>query len=304
MMHTVGDRFASKLASVDEAPEPLRNALAAALNPDDIPRLLVFAPANRIINKQSPATLLAVLDSGWVVVSGTEETQPSAAHCNFANTLLVELTSILLYGRLRIDFGLNGRAQSTTAQFNTVTEGLYQEATQIILNRMDRVSAIVPCDSNELYPALGSLPLNFGNALMKFLPMGQRVLDVVHWPSVVGRRSRWRRQELAPAAALALTDRELLLVSEEKSWSWLLPGRTGKYGNIATHIPLSRIERLQLSEHEQMNTIDIESRTPQGGEKLKINFPGVQTTEVAAFLERAKLQRMHKASQDAFWVQI
>ena len=45
------------------------------------------------------------------------------------------------------------------------------------------------------------------------MPKGRRLLFATHWPALIGGF----RRELAPAAALALTERELILVSDEKA---------------------------------------------------------------------------------------
>lgn len=285
------DRFASKLKTVDEAPEPLHGALLAALKPGESARLLVFGPAHKGSGRRLPASLLALLDAEWVLVTGAVDTEPVIVRARFAETLLVELTNILLYGKLRMDSVADARAQSVAIYFNTVMEGLFQEVVQMVLNGMDGVDFVEPFDARELYPAIESLPLKFCNAVLSFIPMGQRVLEVVHWPAVLGRRLKLLRHELAPEAMLALTDRELLFISEEKTWTWIRPGRVQKYGSIVTHCPLSRVGKVQLNEHDHLDTLDIEIRVREGGEKLKIDFPHDQKAQVAAFVERVMQQR-------------
>ncbi|MGH7976986.1 MAG: hypothetical protein ACREC8_10030 [Limisphaerales bacterium] len=156
---------------------------------------------------------------------------------------------------------------------------------------MDDVSEIAPRGSKELYAALNSLPLKFCNAVVEFMPMGQRVLGFVHWPAVLGRKLKIFRHELSPEAVLVLTERELLFISEEKTWPWIRPDRVQKYGSIVTHCPLSRVDAFQLSEHDLLETIDIVVRTDHGGEKLKIDFPREQKAEVSAFMELAIKRR-------------
>jgi hypothetical protein len=287
MKRGLWERFAAKLKTLDDVPEPLFGAARGALQPDDKIRLLVFGPAQKVLGEISTASLLMILDEEWIVVTGTEEIKTEVFHCAFADTLLVEITNILLYGKLRIDFVAEGRAQTVAIQFNTVMEGLYQEAVQFLLNGMDNISEITPCDSKELYAALNSLPLKFCNAIVEFMPMGQRVLGLVHWPAVLGRKLKIFRHELSPEAVLVLTERELLFISEEKTWSWVRPDRVQKYGSIVTHCPLSRVEAVELSEHDSLDTVDVEIRTHEAGEKLKIDFPREQKAKVSAFMELA-----------------
>lgn len=96
MKYPLWDRFASKLNSVDEAPEPLCGAMQAALKPGDAIRLLILGPVFTSLGKNTTATLLAVLDQEWIVVSGLKPSQLRVDRATFADTLLTELTIVLL----------------------------------------------------------------------------------------------------------------------------------------------------------------------------------------------------------------
>ncbi|MGB8368607.1 MAG: hypothetical protein ACLPYZ_11185 [Limisphaerales bacterium] len=270
---------------MDEAPEPFRRVLSAHLSPADSIRLLVFSPADETFDKRPPSTLLAVTTSGWVVVADADG-GPTAVRCDFADTLLVELTNILLYGRLKIDFVAEGRTQSVAIEFSTVTDRLFQEAVQLLLDGMDGISAAIPIEDSKADSLLCSLPLKFWNAVIEFRPVSQPVLAVLHWPALLGGRRRWFQRELAPEAILVLTGRELMVISEEKTWSWLRIGHINKYGCIATHCPLSRLKRFQINERGQLNTLELELRAKQDGAKVEVPFPSGQRGDVSTFMER------------------
>jgi len=108
MKRDLWDRFASKLNSVDEAPEPLCNAIRPVVKPGDTIRLLILGPAFTSSGKSSIATLLAVLDQEWIVVSGMEASQMRVDRARFADTLLAELTIVLLSGQLKFDYTTDG----------------------------------------------------------------------------------------------------------------------------------------------------------------------------------------------------
>lgn len=285
------DRFASRLQTVQDAPEPLGSAMLAALKRNDEVRLLIYGPAQKVLNKTSPSTLLAILQHEWILVTGSEERPRQTYRCNFVDTLLVEITNILLHGLLRIDFVAEGRVGTVSISFNTVMEGLYHEAVQFLLNGMDEIKEITPCNSKELYSVLRSLPMKFYNAIVESIPMGQRVLRFMHWPAVLGLKLKFFRHELSPEAVMVLTDRELLFISEEKTWSWVQAERIQKYGCIATHCLLSRVGSFGLSECDLLDTIDITVQAPRGSEKLKIDFPHEKKAEVTLFMEQALKQR-------------
>jgi hypothetical protein len=279
--------FACRLKTPEEAPEPLRGALLASLAQGETVRLLIFSPADHAIARDSKPTVLAVTDQGWLAVSENDTEVEKVTRCDFANTVLVQMTSILLYGLLRIDFATGGPVLSQTILFNTVTRGLFQEATELLLNGMDGVTTITPVESKQMHPVVDRLPLKFCNALLEFTPMGQRALDAVHWPAILGQKRLWFQPELAPQAVLAIIDRELLLISEEKTTRRMRAGTTPKYGNIVTHCAFSRIVVLEVREHDGLNTVDIGLRVPQGAEKLKIPFPRERKQEVQALLDAA-----------------
>ena len=158
---TIDDRFATKLESIDEVPEPLRGALIDNfLSPESV-RLLIHAPAFLTSDHRSPATgpavtptlvtpatVLALTSDGWLVASETEDGGTSVKKSDFDDTLLLELTSILLSGQLKIYFGAVGTSYSAIIDFDTVGEELYREAIDLILASIDRTSAIA-AESSE-----------------------------------------------------------------------------------------------------------------------------------------------------------
>jgi hypothetical protein len=299
------DRFSSKLETVEDAPEPLASAMRNAVKPEDEVGLLIFGPAYKAMKKTMPSTLLAILAHEWILITGSEEHPAQIYRCDYEDTLLIEVTHILLHGMLKIDFVAGGKAETVAIPFNTVMEGLYQEAAQLLLNGMDKISEITAYKSKDLYSVLEPLPMKFYNAVVEFIPMGQRVLGYVHWPAVFGRKLKMFRHELTPEAVLVLTDHELLFVSDEKTWSWVHSERTEKYGAIATHCPLSRMASLELNDHETLDTIDIVIQSPKGGEKLKIEFPCEQKPEIASFVKKImKQQKRNKSSAENEEVEI
>jgi hypothetical protein len=268
------DRFSSRLKTVDDARKPFRAALRRELSAEEPARLLIYTPPWESYKARSPATVLALTNRGWLLMAETADGATGITRSDFAQTLLVELTDILLHGALRIAFVANGGAQSVTIEFNTVMQRYYDEAVQLVLDGMDGIEASATVDQAEWEPLLGPLPLKFRNAFLKFTPRGERLLALLQWPAVFGTRRRWFQHELAPEAALALTDRELLLISEEKTWSWLRIGRPNKYGYLVTHCPLSRLEGYRVGESRPLATLDLTLRAGGAvGDTVQIALP-------------------------------
>lgn len=277
--------FAAKLNSVEEAPEPLRDAALAALHPHDTIKLLVFGPAQRTIGKTDPASLLAILDREWIIVTFCEHTGTQVYRCDFDHTLLLEMTDILLYGRLRVDFCKYDQNQSVVIFFNTVTSNLYQQAVQLLLNGMDKPSQFALREHGNLRTAMKHLPLKFKNGVAHYLPYGQRALELIHSPAVLRRHFVIFQRELAPEGVLVLTDKELLFISEEPAWSGGKANETAKYGYIVTHCPLSRIEVVRSTERDSLAEIEVKAR----GLTLAFCFSREKRAAVTAFVESTNI---------------
>jgi hypothetical protein len=281
-------RFARRLETVEDVPEPFQHALRAKLSAEDSVRLLIFGPRWVSLRSFSPATVLAITDRQWVVVSEQQQGGVDVASSGFANTLLVELTIILLYGNLRIEFAAAGKAQSVKMEFNAVMERLYEQALPLILDKMDGVCPAPQSDSlSEHTELLEGFPFKFRNAVSLNLPAGQRLLAAEYRRPVYGRKTRLFQHELVPEGLLALTDRELLLLSEEKTWSWTQIGRQTKYGNVATHCPLSRLAGFRLTKRQQIVTVELEMCAPKGGGAVAFDFSPAQRDAVMALMNRA-----------------
>jgi hypothetical protein len=276
--------FAAKLRGTDEAPEPLRTTLVAALQPYDVIRCLIFGPSQRTAADIKPASLLTILEHEWVMVITCEDVGAVVYRCDFENTLLVEMTEILLYGKLRVSFVENGQIQSVAIFFNTVTCDLYEEAVQFLLNGMDGNLQSTFHDSGDMHIAFKDLPLKFKNAVARHLPLGQRVVTIIHSPTVLRRRFAIFWRELSPAGVLVLTDRQLFLISEESARYGKNSYETGKYGYIITYCPLSRLEAVCSKQRQFLDVIEMTLRAGRGCVKLGIGFSHEKRAAVTAFV--------------------
>jgi hypothetical protein len=209
----------------------------------------------------------------------------------FADTLFVELTVVLLYGRLKLDYAVEGAARSVAIEFNTVKERLFREAARLVLDGMEGIHDTQPTEDSNLNALLQGVPGKFRGAVQDFRPLSQRVLGVPHWPAVTGGRWRWFERELAPEAMLVLTERELMLISEERSGSWLWTGRVNKYGNVLTYCPLSRLERFGIQDRESMRALELEIRAQSGSVHIQIVLPCKREPAAARLMEHALAQR-------------
>jgi hypothetical protein len=309
----IDPRFPTKLDTVSDAPEPLRSELAKSLPSKDSVRLLVHAPAFPTGEEKSPATLLAVTNNGWLVASETEDGGAAIVKSDFSNILFFELTSILLLGQLIISFSEVGKARSTTINFERVEDEFYHQAIDLMLAGIDPTgTAVADKDSNES-SMFESWPMKFRNEAQRYRPRGQRLLAAVQWPA--------NQPHLAPAGALLMTERELVLISEGKKSSTELsplassaeepketpsapvlpkvvnptetpsvPGNVYEFAEIITFVPRVRLADFQVS-HQESGVLTLQLRAAQGEEKLEITFPSDHENAVLKGMEKMMLSR-------------
>jgi hypothetical protein len=218
----IDTRFPTRLDTVSDAPEPLRSALVKGFSPGEPIRLLVHAPAFPMGDEKSPATVLGVTNSGWLVASETEAGGATLEKSDFSDILFLELTSILLSGQLRISFAALDTSHSVTIKFETVEDEVYREAVDLMLAGIDPARTAVTQKVRSEASMFEAWPMKFRNEAKRYRDTEQRLLAAVHWPAIFDGFQR----QLASAGALLITERELVLISAEKNSSAESPQET------------------------------------------------------------------------------
>jgi hypothetical protein len=290
----IDTRFPTKLNSVSEAPEPFRGALVERFPSGEPARLLLYAPAFQTEDEKSPATVLAATNTGWLVASEADDGGVAVDKSDFIDTLFLELTPVLLECRLRIFFAAEATARSVAIRFETVGEDLYCEAMDLILAGIDpKLTASPEQDQPNEALLLEAWPLKFRNEARRFWPGGQRLVGAIHWPAVFDDS----RRQLAPAGALLTTERELVVISDEKkSLEEPLPADELEetFAGIITFIPRVRLAEFQVDRQEQVSVLTLQVKAAHGGEKLEFAFPSDNETAVAKAMEQTLRPGAHR----------
>jgi hypothetical protein len=319
--------FPTKLDTVSDTPEPLRSVLVESLPAGEAVRLLVHSPSFPTGDEKSPATVLAVANRGWVVASETQDGGATLEKSEFSEILFLELRSILLLGQLRISFAASDSPSSTTIKFEGVGDEFYQEAIELILAGIDPAPGTVTENERNEASMFEHWPMKFRNEARRYWPRGQRLLAALRWPAVYGES----KQELAPAGALLITERELVLISDERKSSaeasfedeskerplqeeaspsrtapettlvpviekaeidpGELPGDVYEFGEIITFVPHVRLAEVQVSRQDHFGVLALEVRAGHAREKLEILFPSDHQKEVSQAMEKVSLPR-------------
>jgi hypothetical protein len=263
-----------------ECPGPLRVNLEQALEPDEVLLECLYSPAFATNRLSLPGSAFCVTNRRWLAVVESKD-GPVTHQAAFGDTLLIELTIILLYGQLKLDYSVGGHGEACVPYFNTVRERLYHRAVERVLWAIRGAAA--PQEVAHAFPGeLEALPLKFRNYVHLYCPVGDVVAGFVHWPTLFGGF----RRELAPAGVLVLTDRHLAVFAEEKSRAWFVAKRDeGKYGAIMTFIPRGNITAAGVREHPRFDALEVEVHGSHGAEVFPCFFPHGQRDAVSALVK-------------------
>jgi hypothetical protein len=225
-----------------------------------------------------------VTSVGWLVASATEAGGVSIQKSNFGDTLFLELTSILLWGQLKIHFVTAAKSDIATFRFDAVGEKFYRDAIDLILDGIDQTLApSVEVESDRTSTLISEFwPVHFRNEAQRYQPKGQRLLAATQWPAVIGGF----RRELSPACALLVTEREFVLIAEEKASPRQHAGDLHHFGGIITYIPIAQLIDFKLSQHERFAVLAFQVHAMHGGEELEIIFPADHEKAVSEVMKQ------------------
>jgi hypothetical protein len=263
--------FPNRYASIDDCPERFRNPLKRAINPARNIYDIIYSPGFVSSNVSVPASVFCTTDQEWFIASEAKRKSEGIglACATYANTLLIGLIDILLYGQLRIDYASLEQSQSSVCFFNTVYEEIYRNAIQRMLGLMDGIKEPPAEKDQKVKKYLETWPHKFRNLAWDCLPPGSNILDALHWPTILGIFG----QELGPAAALFFTDRHLVSLANERSRSWIVKKEEVNFGTIVTYFPLSRLGGFQIQKRTRFHVLELEARTSHGAGCFRLRFP-------------------------------
>jgi hypothetical protein len=286
--------FPTKLASVDDVPEPFLGTLKDRISSKERVQSLIYSPVFSTLENLppgstpvtpgqilAPASVLAVLDNRWLVAT-EEEDGIKVEEATFFDTLFLELTSILLSGELRIYFAAVGTYYAATLPFNTVGEEVYREAIGLILDGIDQKKSTA-YDGND--SILRTWPLKFRLEAERYRPKGQCLTTATRWTCLKGELD----DTLCPSGALLITERELVFISEQKAFPRQHVGDLHKFGGIITYFPLIRLSDFHINHHGHFGVLALLVHAAHGSEKLEIVFPSDREKAVQKTMQFALL---------------
>lgn len=164
-----------------------------------------------------------------------------------AGLLYARLSLLLLYGRLELFGRVNDGPGQAVVEFNTVGWHLLRPSLAGLLLRAPARPGSHPPEpaSPAVLAKLDRLPLKFINGLRHTaLQPGESLLGFVFQPAIWTRRWRFFPWQVSATTLLALTDRQVIIVEEEKS------GQQATYGYIFTFMPRAAVTAIEAQPGE------------------------------------------------------
>src|SRR5260370_16128418 len=107
-MSSVG-HFPVQFTDIDECPDHFRDPLKRAINATENIYDIIYSPAFLSSRSPLPGSVFCATNREWLIVHEPKRQGEGVGleSAVYADTLLVELTVILLYGQLKIDYAFN-----------------------------------------------------------------------------------------------------------------------------------------------------------------------------------------------------
>lgn len=280
-------QFATNAKNIEDLSSPFRETFIERIGATEKLHHLIYSPAFDTAKFRGLASVLCVTDQRWLIVLRDDGGRVIVAESSYGGILLVELTIILLYGQLKIDYSHDGESKSVLLHFNTVMQYIYSEAVKYILDAIDAHSDGVMTPKLSGTALLSEWPLKFRNFSILYTPQNSQLLDGVCWEEMRGILGR----ELAPAAALLVTNRHIIVIAEERISRWFQFRRSTKYGAIISYLPLDRFTGFQIRLQRRSRVLELESRGNSGGEILDITIPSDREEAVHRAMQKARRNR-------------
>src|ERR1700741_3680183 len=132
-------------------------------------------------------------------------------------------------------------------------------------------------------------PMKIRNEAQRYWPRGEQSLAAIQWTAVFAIA----QERLAPAGALLVTERELVVIAEEKEFLSEPPPETPSaeeskaiLGGVTTFVPPVRLKDFHVSHQERCGLLVLQVQAAHGVEELKLIFPSDDEMAVSKAMEQ------------------
>jgi hypothetical protein len=277
--------WARVIESYDQLPEAFKDFFKTLMGDTSVFPYAVRTPTFKGFIKQENEKLIFSLNGKIYVLERARDKLTSTCY-SLDGISYVEVGTILLNSWIKISgVASNGILTSSSLRFSAVTDYLF---TPILEKIRPAISAPGDTDQNSeraKFDYLMHLNFKFMNYARRSLVPGEKVVYTVLQPeiraSVLTLLGRSLSRTISTAHLGILTDRELIMIREEKSGRW--DDKT-RYGGIWNYIPLDKITSLSLVPKND-NLLVLSIHLPQN-DHIESLFSVSNKQEVELFLSR------------------
>lgn len=290
--------FARELASVDEIPPALREALGPHLpaHEDTIHLFLIPQPRGfwDWFRDNPPRNSVFILSQDHRITVASERSDGvDLSSCAVDNVMAMEVGTVLLNSWVTLTHSEAGHSDQVRLEYGTVFERTFRSAV-LWMRAMNVPDPQLPPRHLWRMPGeeyVQALPLKFNNAARNYWLDGETAVDACFVAPLTVRGPVLRRIHLAysTATAVVLSDFELLIIKEAGSNG---PGRWGQTWHFC---PLSKIKameitasepypqlRVRLAHNASLGRLDSEKSLAE----IAVPFPPEQRAEMDRILSR------------------
>jgi hypothetical protein len=221
--------------------------------------------------RYGPRNALIFTSAGVIHGQTAARGQPAQARlAPTAGVHYVQVGELLLYGRLEIGYGADGQAQQIVLEFNTVGWDLLRPGLWELLRGVSVLCPPLPiaAQAPEFCMAeMRRLPFRYANGVkIHLLSPGERPPALAFQSGIWTRHLPIFRRQVTPAIVLALTDRHVSLIEEERSltrkpsygWTFTFIPRHSVTGMRSEPAPLGRLVSIEMLVEGAKATLEVE----------------------------------------------
>jgi hypothetical protein len=203
---------------------------------------------------------LVCLIGGKLYILGRERNKISSACYDFKDISFIESGSELLYSWIAISgFDNLGRLTFSKAEFNTVTEHLFDPIFQLFRPVSDYVTDAQFTAEKANFDFLFDKNYKYMNYARRSIRRGQKIIQTIFQPEmrviIFSLYGKTFYRTITPAHIIILTDNELITITDVERPKW---GKDEGYRSIWHYIPLNKIHSVsQIEKDESLFSLSI-----------------------------------------------
>ncbi|HYE83978.1 MAG TPA: hypothetical protein VEG39_17655 [Clostridia bacterium] len=241
------------ISSFEEIPNCFQRSFNSIINGAELFPYTVYLPEYSWDERKTNEMLLCLTDKVIYIIEVNNGNTQVIAY-PFEDIVLLNRGAMLLYSWIKFAGYVNGRLKTTTIEFNTVTEKLFEKLLSMIRIQYSSseyaagIETAGACPDLQELDLLSAIDYKFMNYAKRSVLPDERILEYLFQPAMSKKYFRFFSKPLSKAHMYILTGKELILIEEE--YQDIKRFRTKKYLVVWNYIPLNKIKNISIGEYQ------------------------------------------------------